>query len=117
MFIDDILVYLTNECEHMDHLIVVLQVLNENKIFFKYSKCKFWLRSAAFRGHIFSTERVEVDPRKIEAVKNCPKTLTQTDISIFLGLTRYYRQFVDGFASIPSPLTTLTQKSVKFEWS
>ena len=24
---------------------------------------------------------------------------------------------MDGFASIASPLTTLTQKSVKFEWS
>ena len=27
-----------------------------------------------------------------------------------------YRRFVDGFASIASPLTTLTQKSEKFKW-
>ena len=30
VFIDDILVYLTNEGEHVDHLRVVLQVLNIN---------------------------------------------------------------------------------------
>ena len=50
-------------------------------------------------------------------VKNWPKSLTQTDIRIFLGLAGYYRRFLDGFASIVSPLTTLTQKSKKFEWS
>ena len=33
-----------------------------------------------------------------------------------MGLDRYYRGFVDGFASIASPLITLNQKKVKFEW-
>ena len=34
-----------------------------------------------------------------------------------MGLAGYYRRFIDGFASIGSPLTTLTQNSKKFEWS
>ena len=67
--------------------------------------------------HIISSERVVVDPRKMEAVKNCPRPLTPTNIRSFLGLAGYYRRFVDGFVSIASPLTTLTQKSKKFEWS
>ena len=54
----------------MDHLRVVLQVLKENQLFAKYSKCEFWLKSKAFLGHIISSERVEVDPRKTEMVKN-----------------------------------------------
>ena len=64
VFIDYNLVYLKNECDHMDHLQVVLQVLKENQLFSKYSKCEFWLRSVAFQGHIISSEEVEVDPRK-----------------------------------------------------
>ena len=95
----------------------MLQVLKENQLFSKYSKCEFWLRSVTFLGHIISSERVEVDPRKIEEVKNFPRTLTPTDIIRCLGLAGYNRRFVDGFTSIVSSLTTLTQKSVKFEWS
>ena len=38
------------------------------------------------------------------------------DIGSFVGLVGYYSRSVEGFASIASPLTTLTQKSVMFEW-
>ena len=70
-----------------------------------------------FLGHIICSEGVEVDPKKIEAVRNWPKPLTPTDIRSLLGLAGHYRRLVGRFASIESPLTTLTQKSKKFEWS
>ena len=53
----------------------------------------------------------------MEEVKNWPRPLTPIDIKIFMGLAGYFRRFVDFFASIASSLTTLTQKSMKFEWS
>ena len=34
-----------------------------------------------------------------------------------MGLTGYYRRFIEGFSKIALPLTSLTQKGVKFEWS
>ena len=70
----------------MGHLRVVLQSLKEHKLFSKYSKCDFWLRSLTFLRHIISSKGVEVDPRKTKAVKNWPRPLTTTDIRSFLGL-------------------------------
>ncbi|XP_070025629.1 uncharacterized protein [Nicotiana sylvestris] len=74
-------------------------------------------KSVAFLGHVVSSEGIKVDPQKTEAVKNWPRSTTPTKIRSFLGLAGYYRRFVEGFSSLVSPLTKLTQKAVKFQWS
>ena len=109
VFINDILIYSKNEGDHIEHLRVVLQTLKEHQLFAKYSNFEFLFRLVAFLGHIIFSNRVEVDPKKTEAVKNWPRPLTPTDIGSFLGLEGYNGRFVDEFASIASPLTTLTQ--------
>ena len=58
-----------------------------------------------------------MDWQKIEAVKQWPRPTSAIDIKSFLGLAGYYRRFVEGFSSTDSPLTRLTQKIVKFQWS
>ena len=68
-----------------------------------------------FLVHVISCESLEVDPKKTNPVRNWAKPLTSTDIRCFLDLARYYRRISDGFLSIAFPLTTLTQKKVKFE--
>ena len=70
-----------------------------------------------FWGHVVSAEGIKVDPKKIEAVQNWPRPTSVTEIRSFLGLAGYYRRFVEGFSSIASPLTRLTQKGVPFRWS
>ena len=52
----------------------------------------FLLKTVTFLGNIISSEGVEVDPRKMEAVKNLPRPLTPTIIRSFLGLVGYYRK-------------------------
>ena len=85
VFIDDILVYSDNEGDYMNHLRVVVQVHKEHQLCARYSKCEFWLSSVTFIFHINSSEGVEVDPRKTQAVKNLSTPLTPTDIRSFLG--------------------------------
>ncbi|XP_069147131.1 uncharacterized protein [Solanum lycopersicum] len=76
--------------EHEQHLRMTLQVLRENQLYEKLSKCEFWMRSVTFLGHVVSNLGVEVDPKKIESVKNCPRPLTHIDIKSFFGSANYY---------------------------
>ncbi|XP_070041192.1 uncharacterized protein [Nicotiana tomentosiformis] len=86
--------------EYDQHLRLVLQTLQEQKVYVKFSKCEFWLDSLALLGHVVSGEGIKVDPRKIEAVQSWPRPTTTTKIKSFLGLAWHYRQFMEGFSSI-----------------
>ena len=116
VFIDDILVYFKDAHNHEHHLRIVFQILRENQLFAKLSKCDFWLKEVSFLGHIVSAEGIRVDPMKIEAVMNWKPPRNVTEVRSFLGLASYYRRFVQGFSVIASSLTRLLQKGVKFEW-
>ena len=41
MFINDILIYSKTEEEHEEHVRIVLQVLHDNHLYAKFSKCEF----------------------------------------------------------------------------
>ncbi|RVW78377.1 Transposon Ty3-G Gag-Pol polyprotein [Vitis vinifera] len=79
--------------------------------------CEFWLDRISFLGHVVSNDGISVDPGKVDAVANWRRPSTVTEIRSFLGLAGYYRRFIEGFSKIALPLTKLTQKGVKFEWS
>ncbi|XP_015084222.1 uncharacterized protein LOC107027624 [Solanum pennellii] len=117
VFIDDILIYSRTKEEHEHHLRIVLGILKEKKLYAKFSMCEFWLSSVAFLGHVVSKEGIMVDPKNIETVRDWVRPASVTEIQSFLGLAGYYRRFVEGFSSIASPLTRLTQKEVTFQWS
>ena len=61
-----------------------------------------------------SKDDIQVDPKKIEAVIDWPRSTTVTEVRSFLGLAGHYRRFVKDFSKIAAPLTRLTQKNVKF---
>ncbi|GJV15655.1 putative reverse transcriptase domain-containing protein [Tanacetum coccineum] len=70
VFIDDILIYSKSKEEHEVHLKLILELLEKEKLFGKFSKCEFWLQEVHFLGHVVNSEGIHVDPSKIEAVKN-----------------------------------------------
>ncbi|GJS26644.1 putative nucleotidyltransferase, ribonuclease H [Tanacetum coccineum] len=88
VFIDDILIYSRSKEEHEVHLKLILELLEKDKLFGKFSKCEFWIQEVHFLGHVVNSE----------------------------GLAGYYRRFIVNFLKIAKPLSLLTQKNKKFEW-
>ncbi|KAK1424323.1 hypothetical protein QVD17_19650 [Tagetes erecta] len=86
VFIDDILIYSKNESDHACHLKEVLKMLQNEKLYAKFSKCAFWLREVQFLGHVINYKVIMVDPSKIEVVMKWENPKTPSEIHSFLGL-------------------------------
>nr|GEX57667.1 putative reverse transcriptase domain-containing protein [Tanacetum cinerariifolium] len=93
VFIDDILIHSKNKEEHEEHLRLILELLQKEKL-----------------------QGVHVDPAKVEAIKSWTTSKSPTEVRQFLGLAGYYRRFIEGFSLIAKPLTKLTQKNKTYEW-
>ncbi|GJX82332.1 putative reverse transcriptase domain-containing protein [Tanacetum coccineum] len=65
VFIDDILIYSKSEEEHEVHLKTILDLLEKEKLYAKFSKCEFWLKEVQFLGHVVNRDGIHVDPSKI----------------------------------------------------
>jgi hypothetical protein len=53
----------------------------------------------------------------VEAVLRWERPTTVTEVRSFLGLAGYYIRFIEGFSTIATPLTRLTRKNIRWEWS
>nr|GEW04817.1 putative reverse transcriptase domain-containing protein [Tanacetum cinerariifolium] len=71
---------------------VFMDLMNREKLYAKFSKCKFWLDFVKFLGHVINSQGVHVDPAKVKAIKNWTAPKTPTKIRQFLGLAGYYRR-------------------------
>jgi hypothetical protein len=82
VFIDDIFIYSKSEKEHAKHLRVVLQHFRDHKLYAKFSKCEFWLKSVKFLGHTISQDGISVDPSKVQEVMDWkPNQYTKSAVS------------------------------------
>nr|GEZ54767.1 hypothetical protein [Tanacetum cinerariifolium] len=53
-----------NKEDHEEHLKTILELLKNEKLYAKFSKCDFWLESVHFLGHVIDSDGVHVDPTK-----------------------------------------------------
>ena len=83
----------------------------------KHSKCDFFKSEIHYLGHLISPEGISPLPNKLDCMKHMPVPKDAKEIKQFLSLTGYYRKFVPRFADISRPLTALTKKDKKFEWT
>jgi len=71
----------------------------------------------SFLGHMVSAQGIDPQEEKIKSIQDWPVPKCVRDVRAFFGLASYYRKFVKNFAGIAEPLSALTKKGVRFNWS
>ena len=104
VFIDDIVVYSKTFPRHLYDMHCVWTRLRENRIKLKGKKCDVVRLQVPFLGHIVTEQGIKVDPAKIEKVKAARAPSCKKELRQFLGLTGYYRRFVEGYVKMAGPL-------------
>ena len=49
-------------------------------------------------------------PKKLKAIEDWPVPKDVTDVRSLMGITGYYRRFIEGFSIIAIPITSLQKK-------
>jgi len=106
-----IVVYLDNSmiqsralAEHIIHVRDVLTMLTEHGLKAKRAKCACACQKVDFRGLDIDKDCIHAQEHKTHAVMDRPQPENSKDVRGFLGLTSYYRIFIEYYAHIAMPL-------------
>ena len=68
VYMDDILVYSSDEKTHLKHLETILKRLRKARLKIKISKCSFLKKHLDYLGHLLSTEGIMTMKEKTDAI-------------------------------------------------
>jgi hypothetical protein len=118
VYLDDLLIFSETIEEHVRRMRrLVFDRVREANFKWNIAKCTFAAPEVVYLGHVVSKNGVAPDPNKVSAIKNFPKPRNVKDIRSFLGLSGYYRAFIQNYAAMSRPLTQLTRKNEPFIWT
>jgi len=70
VYFDDILIYSKSLTEHLDHLRVVFDALRAVRLFGNLEKCTFCTERVSFLGYVVTSQGIEVDDAKVQAIRS-----------------------------------------------
>ena len=89
-YLDDILIYSKSASEHVQHVRKVLERLRQAGLQVDIKKSEFHVTQTKYLGYILTNKGLEVDPDKVEALRNWVRPTTVTGVKSFLGFTGFY---------------------------
>jgi transposase InsO family protein len=115
-YLDDILIYSSNELEHWEHVCKVLRHLRDAGLQADIKKSEFGVKRTKYLGFIVSSDGIETDPEKTSVVESWNPPRTVRGVQSFLGFCNFYRRFIRNYSRIAKPLNRLTQKNHPFKF-
>ena len=117
IYLDDVLIFSDNFDQQINRIQQVLDRIKLAGLKLKPSKCHLIRNQVTFLGHVLTPRGIKPNPENIEKILKWEHPTTVKEIQSLLGMTNYYRRFIEGYSALVRPLIDLTKKGVKFKWS
>ncbi|POM80403.1 Polyprotein [Phytophthora palmivora] len=114
-FYDDICIFTKSPRieDHLDALRESLDILRENKLYVKLSKCGFCAEEISCLRDFVGRNGVRMDPDKAQIIKDWRVPRTQEELHSFLGLSGYVPRFCPAYATLTASMFALLKKKNK----
>lgn len=111
VYIDDLLIASSSPEEHLHHLRLVLERLEQHGLLINVPKSLFGVPELDFLGHHVSSAGIRPLARKVQVIQDFPQPATHRKLREFLGMINFYHRFIPGCAATLKPLNTLLTSS------
>ena len=118
-YIDDIIFAEATEEEFLKSLRKVLERFRKHNVVVNPDKCSFGNEELEIVGHLVNKDGVTFDKNKLKDITDFPKPKTQKDLKSFLGFANYFRDHIDNYAKLATPLNrclTNYNRGNKLDW-
>lgn len=116
-YLDDIIIVAPTFEKHLEILEEVLKRVHGAGLTLNRDKCQFCRKELKYLGYVVNSLGLHVDPDKIQSILDIPTPKTVKEVRRLIGISSWYRRFVQGYSSLISPLTQLLRKNKPFMWS
>ena len=116
-YMDDILIYSEMIEEHVSLVRHMMEGLRKARLCVSIKKSSFHQREVEFLGYKISDRRISMTSKKVEDIQAWNRPQSVKNVQSFMGFANFYRRFIEGFSKIAKPLTDLTKKNVKWNWT
>lgn len=117
VYLDDIIVYSTNPEEHLYHLRLVFERLEQYGLKCSAEKCTFGRTSLKYLGFIVDEGMNRPDPDYIGKVLQSLRPANRRQLRAFLGTCNWIREYIPKFAELSAPLAALLSPRSRFVWT
>jgi hypothetical protein len=109
VYIDDLVVKSASFENHMADLRLVFGKMRKYGLKMNPLKCTFGVSASRFLAFIVHEHEIEVDPKKVQAVKKIKEPTCKKDVQSLLGKINYLRRFISNMAGRVESLLPLVQ--------
>ena len=96
VYIDDIVIKSAGLNSHLANLKLALERMRRYGLKMNPLKCAFGVSAGKFLGFVIHEKGIEIDPKRIEAMKKVEAPACKKDLQKFLGKVNYLRRFISN---------------------